>query len=209
MSARTHSEGLDQLAAALAKAQAEFGAIPKTETNPFFKSKYADLATVIKTAGPVATRHGLSVAQFLGCDENGDTLTTWLLHESGQFIAETMRLHLSKDDAQGQGSATSYARRYAYMAALGLVADEDDDGNAAAKTQARSQPAPRVVSAADVDDLVSSAQGLTVSQIRGAFKAVGLEARGEGRAMFQAVPKAKAAQLAMQLSDVKRMEVVK
>ena len=126
-----YSEQLDQLATALAAAQSEFTAIPKDATNPFFKSLYADLPKVVEVASPILTRHGLSVSQHLGADDTGDTLTTWLLHSSGQFIASTARLHLAKDDAQSQGSATTYLRRYSYMAVLGLVADVDDDGNAA------------------------------------------------------------------------------
>lgn len=127
------SEEINELAAALVAAQSEFTAIPKSSENPFFKSKYAALPDVVQTASPVLAKHGLAVSQFPGFDEHGDTLTTWLLHTSGQFICESMRLHLTKQDAQGQGSATTYARRYAYMGALGLVADEDDDGNAAGK----------------------------------------------------------------------------
>jgi hypothetical protein len=147
VSNRNHSPELNELAAALSAAQAEFGAIPKDSTNPFFKSKYAGLPKVVEVAAPILTRHGLSIAQFIGMDEAGDTLTTWLLHKSGQFICESMRLHLTKDDAQGQGSATTYARRYSYMAVLGLVADEDDDGNQASRQRSngaasRSKPEP-------------------------------------------------------------------
>jgi ERF superfamily len=128
-----HSEQLNELGAALSKAQGEFGSVPKNSNNPFFKSSYADLATVVQTAAPIITKQGLSVSQFPGYDGEGDTLTTLLLHSSGQYIAQTMRLHLTKTDAQGQGSAMTYARRYSYMAVLGLVADIDDDGNAASK----------------------------------------------------------------------------
>jgi hypothetical protein len=122
------SEQLNELAAALVAAQAEFSAVPKGSVNPFFKSKYAALPEVVATAGPVLSKHGLAISQFI--DEQ-DTMTTYLLHTSGQFIAHTMSLHLVKNDPQAQGSAVTYARRYAYMAVLGLVADEDDDGNAA------------------------------------------------------------------------------
>lgn len=122
---------LDQLAAALSAAQGEFEAVAKTETNPFFKSKYAGLPDVVRAASPILAKHGLSICQMIGYDGEGDTLTTYLMHKSGQSLCGTMRLHLVKDDPQGQGSAVTYARRYAYMAALGLVADEDDDGNAA------------------------------------------------------------------------------
>lgn len=134
----SHSEQLNELAKALASAQAEFGAVPKDASNPFFHSSYASLAQVVKTASPVISKNGLSVTQFLGHDGEGDTLTTWLLHSSGQWINDTMRLRPVKNDPQAHGSATSYAKRYAYMAVLGLVADEDDDGNkASAKSPAQ------------------------------------------------------------------------
>lgn len=139
-----YSEKLDQLAAALAAFQSEVPAIAKTANNPFFKSRYADLADVKAAADPIATKNGLAVTQFPGRDrERGeDTLTTWLLHKSGQFIRETMSLHLSKgpSEAQAHGSALTYARRYCYMSVLGLVADEDDDAN---KTRAQPQQQQR------------------------------------------------------------------
>ena len=134
-----HSEALDQWAAALVAIQAEVPAIPKDATNPFFKSKYADLPAVVEKASPIVTKHGMAVSQWPGHEGGCDTLTTLVVHSSGQWVSETMRLHLVKDDPQGQGSAITYAKRYAYMAALGLVADEDDDGNRASP---RRKPAP-------------------------------------------------------------------
>ena len=132
------SPELNALAKALCNAQGEFPTIPKGDVNPFFKSKYAGLPAVIEASAPILAKHGLTVSQHLGFDGTNDLLTTYLMHESGQFISETMRLHLVKSDPQGHGSATTYARRYSYMAVLGLVADEDDDGNKANQ----SGPAP-------------------------------------------------------------------
>jgi hypothetical protein len=124
------SETVNELAAALSKAQGEFSAIPKDDLNPFFKSKYAGLPDVVKTAAPVLSANGLSISQFIHQNELGeDMLKTYLLHSSGQFIEHSMKLYLGKLDSQGMGSATTYARRYSYMSVLGLVADEDDDGN--------------------------------------------------------------------------------
>jgi hypothetical protein len=130
----THtSEKIDELAKALIAAQAEFSAIPKGSVNPFFKSKYAALPEVISHTTPVLVKNGLAVSQHIDFDGANDILCTYLLHSSGQFIAHNMKLHLVKDDPQAQGSAVTYARRYSYMAVLGLVADEDDDGNMASK----------------------------------------------------------------------------
>lgn len=128
-----HSETLDLLATALSAAQGQFEAVGKDSNNPFFKSKYASLPNIVQHATPILVANGLSVSQLLGHDEHGDTLTTVLLHKSGQYLADTMHLRPVKNDPQAQGSATTYGRRYAYMAALGLVADEDDDGDAASK----------------------------------------------------------------------------
>ena len=137
-----HSEQLDQLATALVAIQAAVPAIPKDAANPFFKSKYADLPAVMATAAPIVTAHGVAVVQTMGHEDGYDTLTNLVVHTSGQWIADTQRLHLVKDDPQGHGSAVTYARRYAYMAALGLVADEDDDGNAASKARKAQPPRP-------------------------------------------------------------------
>ena len=129
-----NSPEINELAAALVAAQAEFSAVPKGSTNPFFKSKYAALPDVVQHAGPVLAKNGLAISQHITQDESGsDALLTYLLLKSGQFIAYAMKLHMVKDDPQAQGSAVTYARRYAYMSALGLVADDDDDGNKAAQ----------------------------------------------------------------------------
>lgn len=125
------SENVEQLNKAIVKFQAECTTIEKDSANSFFSSKYASLAQVVKTAAPILAKNGLAVMQVLEFDGTDDTITTRLAHESGEWIEGTARLHLSKNDAQGFGSATSYARRYAYMAMLGLVADEDDDGHRA------------------------------------------------------------------------------
>ena len=146
----THtSEKIDELAKALIAAQAEFSAIPKGSVNPFFKSKYAALPEVISHTTPVLVKNGLAVSQHIDFDGANDILCTYLLHSSGQFIAHNMKLHLVKDDPQAQGSAVTYARRYSYMAVLGLVADEDDDGNMASKSAPSSSAwsAPRQSSA--------------------------------------------------------------
>jgi ERF superfamily len=137
-----HTEQLDLLAAALVKAQTEFTAIPKDSANPFFKSKYAGLPVVVEKASPILSKNGLAISQHVDVNDHGhDVLVTYLLHTSGQFLVHAMRLHLVKDDPQAQGSAITYARRYSYMAVLGLVADDDDDGNAASLPRREAQQA--------------------------------------------------------------------
>jgi hypothetical protein len=128
------SDDIKELATALAQAQGEFESVAKDSANPHFKSKYASLASAVKTAAPIISKNGLSISQDIGFDEQGDTLTSLLMHTSGQWKESTMRLHLVKNDPQGQGSATTYARRFSYMAILGLAPADDDDGNAATES---------------------------------------------------------------------------
>ena len=162
---------LNELAAALVAAQAEFSAVPKTADNPFFKSKYADLATVVSHTQPILAKHGLAVSQFPTQINGEPALITYLLHASGQVLADTMKLCAAKSDPQGQGAAITYARRFAYMSVLGLVADVDDDGNHATRAK---QSEPRK-SAADFarDELlrVIQANKLDPAKMAAKFKA--------------------------------------
>lgn len=118
------------LAAALCKAQAQMEGAKKDAANPHFKSKYADLASVWDAIRAPLTSNGLSVVQLLRSTQGGVEVETILMHASGQQISDVFAVPASKNDAQGYGSAATYARRYALMAMVG-VAPEDDDGNAA------------------------------------------------------------------------------
>jgi len=122
---------LAKLATALNAFQAEVVVVGKDASNPFFKSKYAPLDSIMKAALPVLTKHGLAITQLLDNIDGQSALTTQLLHVSGESISSTMPLLLAKNDPQGQGSAITYARRYSYAAVLGIVIDDDDDGNRA------------------------------------------------------------------------------
>jgi hypothetical protein len=129
----TQSYDLNELATALAKAQAEIEVAGRKETNPFFKSKYADLAELIKVSRPALTKNGLAVMQQILTDEDGMTwLHTILTHTSGQWIETRMRVVPTKNDPQSFGSCVTYLRRYCYAALINIaVSDEDDDGEAA------------------------------------------------------------------------------
>lgn len=125
------SEQINELAAALAKAQGEMAPAIKDAVNPAFRSKYADLAAVWAACCPSLTKHGIAAVQDASLCERGVSVTTRLIHGSGQWIEfGPLTVPMSKQDAHGVGSATTYARRYGLSAALGIVAD-DDDGNAA------------------------------------------------------------------------------
>lgn len=134
-----HSESMKEIATALAKAQGAMRGAVKDSANPHFKSKYADLASVWDACREQLAANSLSIVQAPGpCADGRLEMTTMLLHASGEWISETLTIPLSKVDAQGYGSATTYARRYALAAMVG-IAPEDDDGNAASQP-AQKQP---------------------------------------------------------------------
>lgn len=121
------------LADALAKAQASVEGATKGKVNPAFKSKYADLASVWEACREALTQNGLSVIQSPGELADGRMeMTTMLLHASGEWVRGSLTIPLGKVDAQGYGSATTYARRFALAAFVG-VAPADDDGQAASE----------------------------------------------------------------------------
>lgn len=125
------SETIDALAAALAKAQGELEGAKKDSTNPHYRSKYADLASVVDALKACFPKHGLSYVQTVVTQEAGVGVETRLMHSSGQWIeGDAFALPVNKADAQGFGSCLTYARRYS-LAAIAGVAPEDDDGNAA------------------------------------------------------------------------------
>jgi len=126
-----HSPELDKLATALAKAQTVIATAKRDSQNPFFKSSYADLASVWEACREALTSNDLSVAQFPGFKDGIATVDTILLHSSGQWLQATAGAPIAKQDAQGVGSALTYLRRYA-LAAVASVSPADDDGNAAA-----------------------------------------------------------------------------
>ncbi len=125
------SESIAALAAALAKAQGAMKGAVKDSANPFFKSKYADLASVVEAIRAAFSANGLSYIQTVEPHPDEVRVETTILHSSGEWIScGYLSLPVSKADAQGYGSALTYARRYSLSAAVG-VAPEDDDGNAA------------------------------------------------------------------------------
>lgn len=128
------SESITKIASALVKAQGELNAVSKDGNNPHFRSKYATLQNIVESTRDTLRKHGLAVVQtFNETDGTYISLNTTLLHESGEYISGTFSMRPTKADPQGLGSATSYARRYCYSAAIGIVTDDDDDGNAASQ----------------------------------------------------------------------------
>jgi hypothetical protein len=124
------SETIAALSTSLAIAQGEIGKAHKSKDNPFFKSKYADLASVWDACRDALSKNGLSIVQLPGQDSDKYFLDTILLHKSGEYISSRYFFRVLKDDPQGLGSAITYARRYALQAIAGIAPD-DDDGEAA------------------------------------------------------------------------------
>lgn len=114
----------------LLQAQKSFPLIKKTDNNPFFKSKYAGLPSVLEVVLPILHSNGLFITQSPISEGDKIGVTTTITHaESGESITSSFTMTLAKNDPQGAGSAITYARRYSLVAMLGLNVDEDDDAN--------------------------------------------------------------------------------
>lgn len=127
------SESLNELALALAKAQGAMKPALKDADNPYFKSKYADIASVWEACREALSDNNLSIVQLPEPADNAILLTTILLHSSGQYLSSQLRFPITKSDPQSYGSALTYARRYALAAAVGVYQDDDDANSASDK----------------------------------------------------------------------------
>jgi len=125
---------IGELAEALAKAQAEMTNPAFDKMNPHFKNKFASLAAIRNAVVPILSKHGIAITQEL-CNNDGMVgCITTLFHKSGQYReSRPFYIPVTKQDAQGYCSASTYARRYSLQSVCGVVGDEDDDGNAASK----------------------------------------------------------------------------
>lgn len=120
------SESINELASALCNAQGQMGGAVKDSANPFFKSSYADLTSVIKAIKQPFADNGLSYTQFPVSNENGVGVSTRLMHVSGQWLEMEYTLPTVKKDPQASGSAITYARRYALQSIAGIPTADDD-----------------------------------------------------------------------------------
>ena len=130
------SDKIDKIAAAISKAQGVLTGVKADSLNPFFKSKYADLHSILSVVRPILADNGLAIVQGNKYDINssGFYVTTKVIHTSGQWIYSEIRVPVSKKDAHGVGAACTYGRRFGLSAMLGISVDVDDDGNAAVGT---------------------------------------------------------------------------
>jgi hypothetical protein len=127
------SAEINLLAEAIVTAQTQMQPAIKDSTNPFFKSKYADLSTVWAAVRPFLV-NSIAITQLpMESGNHHIVLDTQLTHVSGQWMRSRITMPVSKEDPQGYGSALTYARRYALGCMTGLVTEEDDDGNHASQ----------------------------------------------------------------------------
>lgn len=131
---------MKEIFGALAKAQGQFEAAFKGSQNPQFRSKYAALDACVDAVRPALNSNGIFLTQTIETVEMGVVIETVFAHESGEmYVGGKLFMPVSKQDAQGYGSAISYGRRYSLLTACG-VAPEEDDGNAAVVAKPVAKP---------------------------------------------------------------------
>jgi hypothetical protein len=176
-----HSDAINEIATALAKAQGAIKNAKKDSANPFIKSTYADLASVAEACRPQLAANGIAVVQAPSTGDDGRvSVETMLVHSSGQWMSETVSVKPKDDGAQALGSVITYLRRYS-LAAFAGVAPEDDDGNAAVGhgTQKATTPAP--VKPGGFDDWLMNLEAVAIegtAALESAWKKSKAEYRG-------------------------------
>ena len=129
-----HSESIAKLAAALAAFQAEVKDPSRDGQNPHFRSKYVQIDGLLAAVRPMLAKNGLSIVQSTGGNGQDISVTTEIMHTSGEWIrTDALMIKPAKADPQGCMSAITYSRRYSLSAALGVAWDDDDDGEAASE----------------------------------------------------------------------------
>jgi len=179
---------MKNIATALVKAQKAFGPALKSSTNPHFKSRYADLSACVEAVIDALNNNGIALIQQNQPSPDGVIIETIFLHESGESLnCGQLFVPANKHDAQGFGSALTYARRYSLMAACG-IAPEDDDGNTASRR-------PQVNESALIDHLAAIEASTDQDQLKAAYKAAYAACNGDSewqKKVIAAKDKAKA-----------------
>lgn len=136
------SESIKNISIAMAKFQGEVKQPLKDKENPFFKSKYVPLESVVEAIMDIAPKHGLSFMQWALNNEEGNVgVATIVMHESGEFIEfDPMFMKADKDTPQAKGATLTYAKRYTLSAIFGITSDDDDDGNSASGNSTKQAP---------------------------------------------------------------------
>jgi hypothetical protein len=160
-----NSATITKIASALLQAQSSMGNATKDNTNPFFKSKYADLNSVREACLPLLNANGITALQPMVHINGKNFVNTILLHESGEFLSSLTEIIYSKqNDAQAQGSGITYARRYGLQSFVN-IGSEDDDGNKASQS-----PKLPVISLEYAENNLKDA--LTIDELASRYKAL-------------------------------------
>jgi hypothetical protein len=134
------SESIAKIAAALISFSGQVGRIAKDASNPFHKNTYATLDQIIEQVRPILSENKLVISQDVSAENEYVTVSTFLLHESGEWLESSgTTLRLAKNDPQGAGAGITYARRYDLCAFLSLNTGEDDDGNSSSNVGAQNK----------------------------------------------------------------------
>ena len=153
------SESIAALAKAIALSQLHVENAMKSSTNPHFKSKYADLAEILNTVRPVFSANCIAIVQTPTFESGVASVETMLCHESGEFISSVCSSPVSKQDAQGIGSAITYLRRYSLAAMCGIAQEDDDGQHAVQEPQTQRQAPSRKLSNAEREMGVADMKG--------------------------------------------------
>lgn len=140
------SESITKITQALLKVQKQIKFAVIDTDNAYYKSRYASLGSVVDACKEALNSNGIVFIQ--GASSNKDLpkmvcVTTRLLHESGEYIEDTIGVPYVQDTPQAYGSSLTYARRYALSALLGIVSDEDDDGNVGSGLEPKTPQKPQ------------------------------------------------------------------
>ena len=138
----TQSPTIGAIAAALAKAQGQIKGAAKDSVNPHFKSRYADLASIVDACKAPLAAAGIAAVQGVEADGPVVKVTTTLIHSSGEWLASTLSMTSAQNTPQGIGSTITYGRRYGLASMVG-VAPDDDDGEAASRPAREDPPPPK------------------------------------------------------------------
>lgn len=144
-----HSEQLNELSTALAKAQAAMDNPTFDSVNPHFKSKFASLGAVLQAILPPLNAEGLTLSQWPISNGEAAGCRTLLAHSSGQWIEQEFLIPVDKHNAHGYASAVTYAKRIAAQSVAGVVGDTDDDANAAVGDNVKGEKKPPSASPAE------------------------------------------------------------
>lgn len=185
---------MKEIFGALAKAQSQFEAAFKSAANPQFRSKYAGLDACVDAVRDALNAQGIFLTQTVESVESGILVETVFMHASGEVYAGgKLFMPVTKQDAQGYGSALTYGRRYSLLAACG-VAPEDDDGNAATAAKPTAKPV-KVYDITSVLDKVQTCKTLAELSLVWGSETQAAQAAGNGsyQALKAAVNERKAA----------------